>query len=54
VVYMHQSLGGSCNGVVQLAYVLTLCVLGYVRLDQPPLNAPSRILLVAKEANSIG
>ena len=32
--------------------VLTLCVSGYVGLDQPPLGGPSRVFLAVKEVGS--
>jgi hypothetical protein len=34
--------------------VLTLCVLGYVGLDWPPPDGPSRVFLAVKEAGSRG
>ena len=51
-----------CGGVVEpkkpwasFGYsVLTLCVLGYVGLDWPPLGGPSGVFLVAKEVSSRG
>ena len=67
MVYMCQSLGGSCSGALWTVAMswsrrssgrrltaLTHRVSGSVGLDQPPLGAPSGDFLVAKEGGSRG